>query len=201
MFGLMVLIAFGMYLLISVLVVRGAIGYARKHGKSAKRWGWGAALGMYLLVFWDWIPTVVTHKYYCSTEAGFWVYKRVDQWKAENPGILETLVSNKGQVQRNVGDNDNFTTTFFMNQRFLLIGKHHGPFLFNRWRKETEIVDGKTKEVLAREIDFYTSHEKPQAGWNGWKMWLYSERCSSYAHRDSGDLSPIAQELGGKEID
>ncbi|MDZ4098121.1 MAG: hypothetical protein U1E13_05400 [Methylophilaceae bacterium] len=44
MFGLMVLIAFGLYLLISALVVRGAIGYARKNGKGTKRWGWGAAL-------------------------------------------------------------------------------------------------------------------------------------------------------------
>lgn len=197
MFGLIVLFAFGLYLLIFVLVVRGAISYARKKGKSTERWGWGAALGMYLLVFWDWIPTVVIHKYYCSTEAGFWVYKTVDQWKAENPGVLETLVSNKGQVRDYVEDGDSYIRTGYMNQRFVYVSKRDGRLLFNRWRKETEIVDGKTKEVLAREIDFYTSHEKPQAGWNGWKLWLYKERCSTYTHRDSGGISPIANELEG----
>jgi hypothetical protein len=51
MFGLIVLVVIGLYLLISVGVVRWAIGYARANGKSAKRWGLGAALGMYLLVF------------------------------------------------------------------------------------------------------------------------------------------------------
>ena len=44
MFGLVMLLVFVGYLLVSVLIVRRAISYARTHGKSAKRWGWGAAL-------------------------------------------------------------------------------------------------------------------------------------------------------------
>ncbi len=39
--GLVILGAMALYLLISVAVVAGAIGYARKHGK--KVWRWGAA--------------------------------------------------------------------------------------------------------------------------------------------------------------
>jgi hypothetical protein len=46
---------------------------------------------MYHLVFWDFIPTLIVYKYYCSTKAGFWVYKTPEQWKAENPGVAETL--------------------------------------------------------------------------------------------------------------
>ena len=199
MFGLIVLVVVGLYLLISVGVVRWAISYAKKNGKSVKRWGWGAALGMYLLVFWDWIPTVAAHKHYCATEAGFWVYKTPEQWKKENPGVMETLVSNKGQVRDYVEDGDSYTRTGYMNQRFIYISKRDGHLLFNRWRTEAEIVDNKTKEVLAREIDFYTSHEAPKAGWNGWKMWLYSEHCSTFAHRDSGGMSPIANKLEGIE--
>ncbi len=91
MFGLAYLIAFVVYLTVSILVVRWAVRYARKREKSGMLWGFGAAFIMYNLVFWDWIPTVVSHKYYCSTEAGFWAYKTVDQWKAENPGVMETL--------------------------------------------------------------------------------------------------------------
>lgn len=199
MFGLMVLMAFGIYLVVSVIVIRRAIKYARQKGKSTKRYGWGAALAMYMLVFWDWIPTVVAHRYYCSTEAGFWVYKTVDQWKAENPGVLETLISNRGQVHDYVESGKSHIDTSLMNQRFVFIAKREGPLLFNRWRTEAEIVDDKTKEVLAKEIDFYTSHEPPKAGWNGWKFWLYRERCSTYSHRDEGGLTLIAQELGGEK--
>lgn len=91
MFGLAYLLAFGLYLLISVLVVRWAIRHARANGKSVKGWGWGAAFIMYSLVFWDWIPTVATHQYYCAADSGFWVYKTLDQWKTENPGGLEKI--------------------------------------------------------------------------------------------------------------
>ena len=63
MIGLIVFGAALLYLLISIAVVRWAIRYARRNGKSARRWGWGAALVMYSLVFWDWIPTVAMYQY------------------------------------------------------------------------------------------------------------------------------------------
>ncbi|MBK7764911.1 MAG: hypothetical protein IPI44_01795 [Sulfuritalea sp.] len=93
--GILIVGAMGLYLLIAFGVVIGAISHARKHGKSTKRWGWGAALVMYLIPFWDWIPTVAVHQYYCATEAGFWVYKTPEQWKKENPGVMETLVAQR----------------------------------------------------------------------------------------------------------
>jgi hypothetical protein len=194
MFGLAILIVMGLYLLISVGVVRWAIRYARKNGKSAKRWGWGAALGMYLLVFWDWIPTVVTHQYSCSTEAGFWVYKTPEQWKKENPGVMETLVYNKNMpyVQTPYGG-----AATALNQRVLSIYKHEGPFLFNRWRMESEIRDSKTGELIAREIRFSTSQERRQAGWSGWKFWLDSERCNIEKHRDQGSFDKITAQFEG----
>jgi len=110
MFGLAVLVVFGIYLLISFLVVRWSIGYARKNGKSVKKWGWGAALVMYLIPFWDWIPTVATHQFYCAKDAGFWVYKTLDQWKAENPGVMEGLVANELRApSTHEGDEDNWS--------------------------------------------------------------------------------------------
>lgn len=197
--GLVVFGAMALYLIVSIAVVAFAARAAKRNGKSPWRWGGGAALVMYLLVFWDHIPTLVAHKYYCEKEAGFWVYKTVEQWKAENPGVMETLISNRGQVRNFVGDMNNSTRTGFMNQRFLFIAKYHGPLLINRWRTEAEIVDSKTKEVLAREIDFSTSQIRRQAGWSGWKFWLDARQCSSYSHMDSGSISTIANQVEGKE--
>jgi hypothetical protein len=197
--GLVIFAAIGLYLLVSIGVVAWAIRYARKSGKSAKRWGWGALLVMYLIPFWDWIPTVAVHQYYCAKDSGFWVYKTLDQWKAENPGVMETLVSNRGQVRKSVGDMNNYSDSSFINQRFMFLAKHNGPLFLNRWRREQEIVDGKTGAVLARNIDFSTSQERRQAGWAGWKFWLDSRQCSSYSHMDSGSISMIANQVEGRQ--
>lgn len=186
MFGLAYLVFFAVYLLMSIAAVRGAIGYARKNGKSAKRWGWGAAFVMYSLVFWDFIPTVAVHQYYCAKNSGFWVYKTLDQWKAENPGVLETLVANKGVPSMRQGDMQNYTDTYFLNQRINKVVKQIGKLPFNRWKHEQEVVDIKSGEVLARYVDFSTSQELRQAGWSGWKFWLDSRNCtggeSSYSN-------------------
>ena len=87
--GLVILGMAALYMLISIGVVMSATTYAHTHGKSVKRWGWSAVLVMYLIPFWDWLPTIATHRYSCTTQSGFWIYKTLDQWKKENPGVME----------------------------------------------------------------------------------------------------------------
>ncbi len=89
MYGLIVIAIAVAYLLLSIAVVKGARAYARNAGRSMARWGWGAALAMWLIPFWDWLPTVAMHQYTCAAEAGFWVYKTPEQWRQENPGEME----------------------------------------------------------------------------------------------------------------
>jgi hypothetical protein len=91
MLAIAVLFFFGVYLLITLWVVLTTIAWAKRNNRSPLKWGGVAAFVMYNLVFWDWLPTVVAHQYYCATEAGFWVYKTPEQWKEENPGVAETL--------------------------------------------------------------------------------------------------------------
>lgn len=195
--GLVVFAVMGAYLLISIGVTVWAVRYARKHEKNVKLWGFGAAFIMYNLVFWDWIPTVAMHKYYCSTEAGFWVYKTVDQWKAENPGVMETLVVYKGPQTDRDGDNNNYTHTYHLNQRFNWVVKHNGKHFPNRWRHGQEIVDTDTREVLARYIDFSTSQDRRQAGWSGWKFWLDNRNCDGgYYHGKMLQMESQVEAMG-----
>jgi hypothetical protein len=135
-------------------VVALAVRYARKHGKSAKRWGWGAVLVMYLVPFWDWLPTVAVHKYYCAKDSGFWIYRTLDQWKLEHPGVMETLVVNKNVAPSRQGNMKNYVDSYHLNQRFKWVVRQNGPLLFNRWRHEQEVVDTKTNFVSARYVDF-----------------------------------------------
>ena len=180
MFGLIVLVIIGLYLLISVGVVRWAIGYARANGKSAKRWGWGAALIMYLLVFWDWIPTVVAHQYYCSTEAGFWVYKTPEQWIKENPGVMETLVHERISSDYSINKTkDGFDTTYTLNQRMKVLNKITQvlPLLEVR-RKEDLIMDGKTSYTLTRRLSFESGRTSGAPNkFSDFKFWINAKEC------------------------
>lgn len=196
--GIILIPALALYLLISVGVVVWAIKHAKKNGKRVKRWGWSAALVMYLIPFWDWIPTVAVHQYYCATESGFWVYKTVDQWKAENPGVMEALAVNKGVPSKRQGDMQNYTDTYFLNTRFNWVVKHNGQFLFNRWRHEQEVVDAKSREALARYIDFSTAQERRQAGWSGWKFWVDTRHCLG-GRRIEGLMRGFKNEFRGAE--
>jgi len=183
--GAVVLGALALYLLISVGVVKWVIRYARKHEKNTKLWGFGAAFIMYNLVFWDWIPTVVVHKYYCSTEAGFWVYKTLDQWKAENPRVMETLSSPSSTgspTKHERFDNAHGkTTAYLLNERFnWIVTQQDISSILPIIRTEQQIKDVKKNEVLARYVDFGSGNSvKNTIGPPGpLKFWLHRLNCS-----------------------
>ncbi|MDT8375736.1 MAG: hypothetical protein RQ867_03245 [Mariprofundaceae bacterium] len=170
--GLVIFGVMALYLIVSIIVVTVAARAAKKRGKSPWYWGAGAALVMYLIPFWDWIPTVVAHKYYCSTEAGFWVYKTVDQWKAENPGVAEILVEHKGNSTDRTGNDNGFTNKQILNQRFQWITQKQKilPLIsMYRWKKEIIDVDN---GVVARQIDFSSGES-----YAGLKFWINEGSC------------------------
>jgi hypothetical protein len=125
-----------------------AADWAKRTGRSAKRWGFGAAIGLYLLVFWDQIPTFLLHHYYCATEAGVWVYKTPEQWKAENPGVAETL------TWKDLSDNyrNETHTTYELNERFRWIMTGKQNIIFPVWRATWTIIDSNNDEVVAKQI-------------------------------------------------
>jgi hypothetical protein len=151
MFGLAVLFFFGLYLALSIVAVRFVVHWARRRGRSV--WGWGVLAGfvMYNLVFWDWIPTIVAHDYYCKKEAGFWVYKTPEQWKKENPGVAETL---KESLARKRQEDLGNTRRFWLTQRFYE-DVVRVRVLHSLGRTEKKFFDAKTGELIARSINFY----------------------------------------------
>jgi len=188
--GLVVFMAIGVYLLISLAVVAWTVVYAQKHGKRAWLWASAAAFVMYNLVFWDWIPTVVVHKYYCEKEAGFWIYKTLDQWKAENPGVMEGLVSyNKNPGGFNVDwpfqykkEDDGHSKTIInhINERFdELFIQQDVTELVPIIRKENVLWDKNKNQAIARYVDFGTGNSvKNTIGPPGpLKFWLNNSSC------------------------
>lgn len=172
-----------------------------------KRW-LGAAFGfliVYLPVFWDWIPTVVAHKYYCESEAGFWVYKTVDQWKAENPGVMEILVAKGGAPSGRNGDDTNFTDTYFLNDRInKVVQEHRISLTLHVFRHEQQIVDTKSNQVLARYVDFRAGYPSGvagiaprSAGLAAMKFWLADANCSDGENNNYGYFLLFARAFQG----
>lgn len=179
MLGLAVLAIFAAYLLISGFVIWLAARWAKK--RNHKPWVWGglAAFLMYNLVFWDLIPTLVMHKYYCATQSGFWVYKTPEQWAKENPGVLETLKPysrSKIYGDEKVEFDLNGGTVRQYNDRFGYWSKSntnlHGLLLDQH---ESGIIDTKTKVLLARYINFRSG---PRGAGIIWKSWL-NRKCDA----------------------
>jgi len=178
MLGLVVLLFIGAYLLVSALVVWLAARWARKHNRRAWVWGGLAAFAMYNLVFWDWIPTVAMHKYYCATEAGFWVYKTPEQWAKENPGVLETLEPYpRSKIYGDEKASFEFKggTVTQYNDRFGLWEKDieslNGLLID---RQESGIFDVKTRDLLVFRINFFAG---PKEAGGIWKSWLNRSTC------------------------
>jgi hypothetical protein len=183
------LVIFGIliaYFALAVFSVRAAVRGARESGLPQKqRWVRGSlvALVFYLIPFWDWIPTVVAHEYYCATEAKFEVFKTIEQWKAENAAILGTLKYDQWKPPRKVGD----YTSYDLNQRIVEEGKNPYRVFLSVTRQEARILDRKTNEVLARYVDFRTGYASFAVGGEGaWKFWLKQHACvdaENGAHR------------------
>ena len=193
MFGLVVVVVGLIYLAVLIAVTRFAYSAAKKRGYSkAKCWmaAGGGFLIVYLPVFWDHIPTVVAHQYYCAKDSGFWVYKTLDQWKVENPGVMEGLVSyNKNPGGFNVdwpsqyelrNDERKKIHTNHVNERFnVIVSWQDVAGFLSIVQQENVLMDVKKNDVVARYVDFGAGNSvKNTVGPPGpLKFWLRSPSC------------------------
>lgn len=177
MLGLIVLGFLAIYLLVSVFVVRATVHYARRTGRNPRWWGLIACLVMYNLLFWEVLPTVVANEYYCSTTAGFKVYKTVEQWRRDNPGVSETLTWRDLAKSYTLQDG---STRYVLNERFYWVTRQKKALPVLSTTTSTEvIVDRLNAEILAEIISVGYGHGSPMLG-GGWRVvdWFDLKRCS-----------------------
>ena len=159
MMGLMILGALAVYLLVSIFVTKKVAGWAKANNKKAWVWGGLAALVMYNLVFWDLIPTLVMHKYYCDTQAGFWVYKTPEQWKAENPDVetLDDQIYLKNSIH--TGEKGNSSLTYQLNSG---LNRKSTEFSISSWlpiyKQEETITETGSNKALMHYVDFWAGY-------------------------------------------
>lgn len=202
------------YFVIAVVVSIIAARQGAKRGK--KRWGLYTALVFFLIMFWD-LPLVLgTRWYQCANHAGFTVYKTLEQWQLENPGVAETLRPSKVPEQYLVKSERNGrvkyyrlpngtemkaeftpngtprtvrfnrpdgTSGYWLNQRFIWETFHSYRSIVRVGKKDEQIIDSQTGEVMAQYIDF-SSHPTgaSRRDWNPLnpqhlKFWLGHGSC------------------------
>ncbi|MBV2090538.1 MAG: hypothetical protein KUF72_06580 [Candidatus Thiodiazotropha sp. (ex Ctena orbiculata)] len=113
--GFIILIGLVVYLIISIAMIYFGIRYARKKGKPGWKGVQLAAIAMYLIVLWDFIHFHIAHKYYCATEGGFTVYKTLEEWKMENPGVADILTYKRSSDYEKSDNKERY----ILNQRFV----------------------------------------------------------------------------------
>jgi hypothetical protein len=150
MIGLMFIVLFVVYLLISFAVVNAVIEKAKKNKRSALGWGLLASFVMYNLVFWDWIPSLALHHDYCSTEARRAIYISPELWlEQQNLNGTELML---GKAERRSSRSNN-SSIYPMNSRvnYVITKEVRWPKIL---RFETKYIDVKTNAVLAKSVDF-----------------------------------------------
>jgi hypothetical protein len=215
MLAIAFLFAFLLYLALSVKVAKWGASIAAEKGLSRKKWGVIVFVFMMGLVFWDWLPMEILHKYECSANAGLFVEKELEAWKEENPGVWETLHPEKlpekyfvkakhgrkktKQMYYRLPDGTELIAKYdsvgkykwtdmivgdgvdrqWLNQRFYY-EKLKTNILFHIYKRESKIIDYKTKIVIARHIDYAT--DIPPIGLiddklSDYKFWMQKASC------------------------
>lgn len=202
MIGLVIIGFFLAYLVVSVVVVMAVANWTRRNKASP----WLPILAgfvMYNLVFWDWLPTVAAHQYYCSTEAGFWVYKTLDQWEQENPGVMEELpvMKSTGSPTKHevFDDGHGERRVRFLNDRFHWVVIQQDVFsLLPVIREEQLVVDTKKNKVLARYLNYGAGNSvKNTVGPPGpLKFWLRNPYCAD-GERNKGEFYSFEDNFRG----
>jgi hypothetical protein len=188
------------YLVLWIVVVTVTYKIVRRRGATRKTAWYAAGLAcliMFLIPFWDWVPTIAAHRYYCWKDSGFTVYKTLDRWKQENPGVAETLVRTEGAPTVKEGN----TLKYLLNQRFIWeVRDRHLPLLPVAIR-EDRLVDRTTNAVLARAVDVTTGCGglmTSEQWWCSWKSWLKQGPCdiTGKAEREFSEMRLAAERLG-----
>ncbi|MCD2452586.1 hypothetical protein GO003_019565 [Methylicorpusculum oleiharenae] len=184
---------FLIYLPISIWVIRKSYLFAKDKYQRGWLGGIVAALIMYNLVFWDWIPVILIHKHLCETEGGFWVYKTPGQWVKEHPEVLGQDWGDSSKVKlEKLNENyqpdksfHNAINRYWYSQWIYMdsVQPVNVSFIGTVTKIERRLVEAKTGQILANSINFQRGGSF-HAG--NYKFWLNIGNASCNKNANKG---------------
>lgn len=201
MIGLAYLVVAVIYLTILVGVVRAAWRSGITH---SRRSAWGRAvvgfLAVYLPVFWDHIPTVLAHRYYCAKDGGDFLYQDPAVWLAKNGSKLESLRVPPGGEPVHRAFLDGWRREYLINKWVALDSRrdvHNVAGFIEVGREAQRIIDIRNGNLIAKNVQYNVG--KPfQTG--GVKFWLHFAGCRGSSHEvNKFHLAHIALQVEGEQ--
>lgn len=189
MIALSYLLAAAAYFALMFFVVRAAWRYGSKHSKQ-RAWAFAIVgfLVVYLPVFWDHIPTVLAHRYYCAKDGGLTVFKDPQQWLAEHQDELESLRVKSGGEPVNQMLPDGWERSALINRDVAVETQQRNMTILpgvEIWRNAKRLFDVQSGNVLATHVN-YGSYYGLSHG--GVRFWLWNRGCDETSRQEFGGI-------------
>lgn len=181
MFGLMVLGAAALYLVLMFVGVRWAWRKGRVGGGSllkASAFAVIAFLVVYLPVLWQLLPTMLLHRHYCQKDSGFSARVPAEQWLTANEAqvraVRALLSTQREAISKDTMLPDGFSRSIHFDG---LLASDFKSEKLDAWggavsRLTWRTADAASGEVLAVAIDY-------RSGYGDLRSWLNAESCVS----------------------
>lgn len=187
MLGILYIGAFILYLALSIYVVLRASRFSQRRFGRGWLGGSLAALVMYNLIFWDFIPARYTHYRLCNTEAGLKVYQTPEEWAKENPERYQLArAATKRVIARRSNDSSEAIhswTEFASGLEFEFYHQRKQNYAFHTGVERERVIDKTTKKILFEVFDFYSAAGTKSlavgaSSFADYKFWTVTGRCA-----------------------
>jgi hypothetical protein len=179
------LFVFAVYLLVFYGFARLVRRVFEKRGKhlAGRVMVWFIMFSSIAVVFWDAIPTWLTHRRLCETEFGLKVYVTPEEWVKNNPERFSQIKPVSGLPSSETIKSSRIETRVeHINSEFDTVWSREMGYGFGVLRDRYQLVDRKTGQVLAEMVNFYggVSGGSIATGANSladYKIWLATGSC------------------------
>lgn len=179
-----------MYALLSAFIIYASgkaaswLGYNPAIAKKRIKILWFAPVIIWLV--WD-LPTIPLHKYYCATQAGFFVYKTPEQWLKEHPEVTREELRPLGKDMTHLWDfpyrpiKSNDFSALMLNKKIEIKSYlEKVSSLFPITKHMTHFSEIESKKTLAKQVTFSSGYPPAMTtgGVVGFKSWLNNSACN-----------------------
>lgn len=205
---------FFVYLLLAVVAAYVAVQMVKSNGVAKRRKVIAGAMAFFivwLIPFWDWIPTILYHRHLCNTEAGVKIYKRVEGvegFLGEGPWPL-SIGYRYGYGENNLGgyvryreNPDKSSFKPWVEESTSQPPEYGVKFeqlnlnKWNAWKLIHTVYVVRTGEVLATFTDFGSTAADPEISMSEWrKPWLSGRSCFQPHAQPKEASGPITTEI------
>lgn len=150
-----------------------------------------AAIGfllVYLPFFWDHIPTVMAHRYYCAKDGGLTVYQDPDVWLVEHRDELDSLRVQTGGEPVRMKLEGGWERSYLLNKLVAMdvSGESFSVLGFVTVRRSAQrLTDISTGNSIATDVQ-YAVGKSFESG--GLRAWLYRKGCSQNNFEEFGNI-------------